>query len=150
MKIRGQIDYELSVDDKGEWSITYEGNVDNDIAAVAITQSVLEAVCSGISAQSKDTQDTRTKKHLKAILEKGMAAHFGGNLILEYMQSIYLDFKAHQEKSNASIEKEDGSPLEPLKIVPSDDLSLLKEPEVADEAKLTIDGKDYIVGVDKF
>ena len=150
MKIRGQIDYELSVDENNDWTITYEANVDNEIAAVAMAKHVIESVCSGISAQIKDETHTRTKKHLKAILDKGMAAHFGSGLILEYMQAVYIDFKNNETKNAASIKKEDNSQAEPLKIVPNDDLSLLKEPEVADGAKLTIDGKDYIVGVDKF
>lgn len=135
MKIRGQIDYELSVNDKGEWNIVYEGNVDNDIAAIGIAQSVLEQVCSGISAQIKDTDNTRIKKHLKAILEKGMAAHFGNGLILEYMQAIYIDFKNNEEKNSDNTKEEINLSSEPLKIIPSDDLSLLKEPEVADETQ---------------
>lgn len=135
MKIRGQIDYELSVDENNDWTITYEANIDNEIAAVAMAKHVIESVCSGISAQIKDEKDTRTKKHLKAILEKGMAAHFGSGLILEYMQAIYIDFKNNEAKDSTNIEKETNSPAEPLKIVPSDDLSLLSDTQVADETK---------------
>ena len=132
MKIRGQIDYELSVDENNDWTITYEANVDNEIAAVAMAKHVIESVCSGISAQIKDETHTRTKKHLKAILDKGMAAHFGSGLILEYMQAIYVDFKNNEEKSNTKLSEETIKAGQSLKIVPSDDLSLLKEPEVAD------------------
>ncbi len=135
MKIRGQIDYELAVDENNDWTITYEANIDNEIAAVAMAKHVIESVCSGISAQIKDENHTKTKKHLKAILEKGMAAHFGSGLILEYMQAIYVDFKANEAKNPTNVSEENNSPSEPLKIVPIDDLSLLSDTQVADETQ---------------
>jgi hypothetical protein len=106
LKIRGQIDYSLIIDENDEWLITFEGNSDNELAAVAITQHVLETVCAGLSAQLKDVKDTRYKRHLKAILDKGMAAHFGGKLILEYMQNIYLDFKKNNPDEVPSVADE--------------------------------------------
>jgi len=135
MKIRGQIDYEISVDENNDWTITYEANVDNEIAAVAMAKHVIESVCSGLSAQIKDENHTKTKKHLKAILEKGMAAHFGSGLILEYMQAVYVDFKNNEVKDNVSTNTEENKAPEPLKIVPNDDLSLLSDTQVADETK---------------
>ncbi len=106
LKIRGQIDYSLIIDENDEWLITFEGNADNELAAVAITQHVLETVCAGISTEMKGAKDVRYKRHLKAILEKGMAAHFGGKLILEYMQNIYIDFKKNNPDEVPSVADE--------------------------------------------
>jgi hypothetical protein len=136
LKIRGQIDYSLIIDENDEWLITFESNADNDIAAVAMTQHIMETVCSGLSAEIKNVDNVKYKRHLKAILEKGMAAHFGGKLILEYMQNIYLDFKKNNPDMVDSVADEAKAAENQLKM----DTESLKDPfpnsQLADESNV--------------
>lgn len=93
ISIQGSIPFKLEVNENNEWDITYEDDMDSQVAIMAIAKTILEQVCAGLSLESKNAKNTKYEKHIKAILEKGRAGHFGLEVVLEYMQNIYLDFK---------------------------------------------------------
>ncbi len=103
MKIKGTIPFELTVDANNNWDLTYEDNMDNQVAIMAIAKHVLENVCAGLAVEKKNAKDTKYEKHIKAILDKGKAGHFGLELILEYMQNIYIDFKRNNPEEVDSV-----------------------------------------------
>lgn len=104
MKITGTIPFELTIDENDNWDITYENSLDNDMAIIAISQSILEVICANLSLEKKKATG-KDLKHIKNVLEKGMAARFGSQLICEYMQAIYMSYKkAHPEVADVEID----------------------------------------------
>lgn len=121
MKIKGQINYEILVDEDNNWDLTYDSTSQNDLATIAISQFILEEICVGLSLEKKKAKG-EVLRHTKVLLDKGINAKFGTALILEYMKTIYVEVsKAEENDKKQEIESVN---LELIKTDSADETTL--------------------------
>lgn len=126
MKLKGQIDYQLHIDEESNWSLNFTSTTENDMAAMAISQYVLEQMMEGLK-EDKENSKGRMRKELSSLYGSAADARAGIKCLLEYMQNHY---KSYQDKIEADAAEELGKiRLELLKVdeIPSEQLAEMKE-----------------------
>jgi hypothetical protein len=115
--IEGTIHFSLKKED-GQWDLAYTQSSENDLAVLAISQQIMEYSEASFDEILKDQSLSATqKKFFKGRLEKVRAAKFGINLQLEYLVSVFDDFKKFTEANNNKSAPEAVTPEEQAKIV---------------------------------
>ena len=115
--IEGTIHFSLK-NENGEWNLVYTQSSENDLAVLAISQQLMEYSEAYFEDAIKDQSiSTDNKKFFKGRLEKCRAAKFGINLQLEYLVSVFDEFKKFTEDNNESQAPEPITEEEKTKII---------------------------------
>lgn len=102
MNIKGNIPYEVEVDDNGNWSLNFTSSTENDLAVMAISQYILEQVIEGLKSDKSNSKGAH-RKQISTLLGQASDAKFGIKELLNHMQQAYLSY---QEKMEADAKKE--------------------------------------------
>jgi hypothetical protein len=102
ISMTGQIPYIITVDENKVWSIQYQSTIENDIAALAVAQFVLQNTVASLEVRKKNAKGKELQS-MKALLDKSIKARFGIEVVRNYMQALYFGFK----KREADFEKKE-------------------------------------------
>lgn len=115
--IEGTINYSLKNTD-GQWDLVYTQSSENDLAVLAISQQLMEYSEAYFEDILKDQSiSTDNKKFFKGRLEKCRAAKFGINLQLEYLVSVFDEYKKFAEEARKAQTPEPITVEEQTKII---------------------------------
>lgn len=143
MEIKGNIEYQLHVDEDHNWSLSYTSTNENDLAIMAISQYILEQMMEGLK-QDKENAKGQIRKELSKMYGCAADAKFGVKELLNHMQAHYVSY---QEKIETDAKTDlDSVRLELLKteeIKPADsktwvenEIEKVKEKIISDTKKL--------------
>lgn len=107
-EIKGNIPYTLTISDENEWIISYESDINNDMASLAIAQRVME-ICAVKLREDKRLATGKGKKHLSEKLNKAISGRFGLMVICDYMQDVYEQYSEYLKNREINDNIEDGN-----------------------------------------
>ena len=96
-EIKGSIDYTIRIAEDGSWEIEYQRNIENEIAALSISQHVLEHSIAATSLMKKESSG-KVKKHHAERLEKMTQARMGTSLLCDDLCAYYQSYQDKKEK----------------------------------------------------
>jgi len=99
--IKGAIKYTLTEAENGDWNISYESSIENDIVCLSAAQNITQTITNGLRGMVKFEKTTRSKKSLKVLIDKGVAASFGLKMIVDYMQPLYSEYRKKLNEKNS-------------------------------------------------
>lgn len=97
LKIKGQIDYNITKHEDGNWSIDYERSVENEMAAISICQHALEHSIAANQLMLKGLKG-KGKRLIKTQSDKYFHAHVGIKMLADNIFMGYEEYKASVEK----------------------------------------------------
>lgn len=103
-EIKGSIPYTINIDGD-KWDISYTSSIDNDIAALSISQMLLENFCIELK-QQRSTTKFKIKKALGEQLEKCLAAQKGLKIMTDFILPSYETYMDKLQNSD-EIKKEE-------------------------------------------
>jgi hypothetical protein len=119
MKIEGTIKYTLTFDEETGSNLEYETSLENDIAAMAITEYVIDQWIDFMK-QEKSNHEGKAKSQINARLNKTIQTKQGLKALCDYAFTLYEPFKKLEEmRASAEAAKEnplqDGNEIELIK-----------------------------------
>lgn len=93
--IKGTINYEIKVTDDMV-DIDYDSTIDNDLAAMLISQYVMENVCVGLR-ESKKQSKGKVQKAVAEKLNHAISGRYGLGTVIDYFLANYEEYKKDME-----------------------------------------------------
>lgn len=94
-EIKGTIDYTISKNESGNWELSYNQNLENDLASIALCQSVVTAIKEDFVKRKSDSAG-KVKKAYSDMIGKLSTTQMGLNKSFTFMISNYEAWQKHK------------------------------------------------------
>jgi len=111
MQIEGTIKYKVELNDKGETVLEYESTLENDIAAMAISEYVCGEWINHIK-EEKSNHTGKVRSQINDRLNKTLQVKSGLKTLTDYAFAMYKVFK----KLGTSADVKEESEVKPIQI----------------------------------